>query len=70
MVKLFDETAEIVREHLDYVSIKQGWEWTALLAIRPATVVCREPVNREFVERQYREAHQRLPQPKAKGRAA
>ena len=63
MVKLFDETTEIVREHLDYVSTKRGWEWPALLAIKPGTVVCREPVNRAFVERQYREAHQRLPRP-------
>ena len=63
MVKLWDETDEIVREHLDYLAGEGRQPWDALCALEGPTTVCRSPVDWEFVERQYRRAYVSLPKP-------
>ena len=72
-MKLWDEgpaeTNRIVREHLDYVAGEGKKPWDALVALE-GVVLSREPVDWQFVERQYREAFRGLPKPKAEGRVA
>lgn len=73
MVKLFSDgpSEEIVREHLDYIAGEGKHPWDALSAL-DGRLVSKQPVDWKFVERQYREAHRRLPRPSGfgKGRAA
>jgi len=66
MVKLFDETNEVVREHLDYIAGEGRTPWDAMTALEGVTL-SRESVDWEFVERQYREAYRRLPRSREGG---